>query len=500
VRGLRNTIADSEMLLQSVKEFDRQVLEATKTYPGDPPDAKTMQKLGQADTGLRSARANIRNVALRVTVQGKAPWTVHIDGHPLEADDGVALQQVVVQADGGSIRVEGDTTEARTLAEQAEKLERTLSQGLSEFGVRTLGELHELRDERADRKAALESLAKQRKAASGKTTEELQSRLAALQAEANEAERVRTSDGVVPDHDALSELDLKKRAQELAGEVSSIERNFEEGRKRRNALEGELKKADTHGSTQKCSQAEADAKSAAALKRAAAEKLEDDIKRQKTALESHRTTAIRKHDRLQEALLQLKARAHELQDQLDRESAAGVYSTVAELDRRLELGRERLERLELRDDASALIYGLLEGVRGKAVRRVVAPVKNELDHLLAQATRGRYRLAQLDDALLPRELEGDQSCKIEDGSQGLRELVAALVRLCVARHLAASGPQALLLDDPCVHVSKERTSMLVDIINQLTATGSVQAIILTHRGEEFMGLDGNVIDVSRIEL
>jgi DNA repair exonuclease SbcCD ATPase subunit len=527
VRELQSKIVESDALLGRVVDLDRQLLAATKSYPGDPPDAKTMRALEDVDRDLRIARSSIPNAALRVKVEGNPQWKVLVDGSPLGGGDGVALQDVVVQGAGGSIRVEGDTSQARAHAEKAEELEQKLAEGLSKFGVAALAELKELRDERASLKASIESLQAQRKAASSKTTAELQSRHAKLQADASEEERLRAKDGVVVEHDALSELDLKKHASDLAAEVKQLGDAFEEGRTRRNALEEDMKQADlavtradgehqiaqtnakaaskeldrhrdAHGSTEKCSLDESTAQQAAERKRVEAQELERSIERQKSEIETQKKTAVRKHERLHDALAQRKARAQEIQDQLERESAAGVYSTAADLERRIEIGKERLDRLDVRDEALKLVYDQLAAVRQKAVSRVVAPVKNELDHLLAQATRGRYRLAQLDDALLPKELDGDQPCKFEDGSQGLRELVAALVRLCVARHLAASGPQALLLDDPCVHVSRERTSVLVDIINQLTASGSVQAIILTHRGEEFMGLDGNVIDVKEI--
>jgi energy-coupling factor transporter ATP-binding protein EcfA2 len=68
----------------------------------------------------------------------------------------------------------------------------------------------------------------------------------------------------------------------------------------------------------------------------------------------------------------------------------------------------------------------------------------------------------------------------------------------VAAHLARAEPQTLVLDDPCVHVSRERTAHLVDILNTLTAAGRVQVVVLTHRQSEFSGLLGTAIDVSAV--
>lgn len=69
VRDQRGKIAESEALLQTVLDFDRQLLEATKAYPGDPPDGKTMRAAGLiGDRDVMSTRPGqapvVRGLAL----------------------------------------------------------------------------------------------------------------------------------------------------------------------------------------------------------------------------------------------------------------------------------------------------------------------------------------------------------------------------------------------------------------------------------------------------
>jgi ABC-type arginine transport system ATPase subunit len=70
--------------------------------------------------------------------------------------------------------------------------------------------------------------------------------------------------------------------------------------------------------------------------------------------------------------------------------------------------------------------------------------------------------------------------------------------LSPTRHLAEQEPQVVVLDDPCVHVSRERTARLVDLLNNLTANGHVQVVVLTHPQGEFAGLMGSEVNVAAL--
>ena len=155
--------------------------------------------------------------------------------------------------------------------------------------------------------------------------------------------------------------------------------------------------------------------------------------------------------------------------------------------------KARLTRIQFRIDALKLPKETMESVRFSVIQAIISPIKNDLDVRLASATRGRYTFAMLSEKLEPQRLQGNPEVCFEDGSQGLRELVNSLLRMSVAAHLTIKEPQTLLLDDPCVHISQERTTL-----NQLTATNMVQALVMAHQADKFAGLEGTFSEMTTI--
>jgi uncharacterized protein YhaN len=87
------------------------------------------------------------------------------------------------------------------------------------------------------------------------------------------------------------------------------------------------------------------------------------------------------------------------------------------------------------------------------------------------------------------------SLEFTDDSSGLKEALALCVRLAVAKHLSGKDFQCLVLDDPFVHVSSDRSNKMIELINNAMAEYGLQVIVLTHRPMEFAGLNGNMVDI-----
>lgn len=51
-----------------------------------------------------------------------------------------------------------------------------------------------------------------------------------------------------------------------------------------------------------------------------------------------------------------------------------------------------------------------------------------------------------------------------------------------------------------MHVSRERTRRLVDVLTQLMDERPLQVVILTHRVDEYAGLGGTVVDVEGLRV
>jgi DNA repair exonuclease SbcCD ATPase subunit len=511
---------------QRAAELDAAIVEAkrTATARGEPPDAQLVTQAREVE-----ARARAKHYALgetRLRVHRKGDVEVLADGSPLRGAEGTAIEEVVVRVQGGGeVRVEREAREARRLEAEALELERELAAILAPHAVATTDELQALRDAGLRAAEHVTSLERQREAVDPRPTAGMRGRIAELEGELS-ALGERRSRAPEP---RLFEIDvaaLKAEIAALQADMAQTDRAFQDSRKARERLEAAYQETN-----ERHTQVQAELEAAQERDRRAAHDLDhhrdqfgstescrrnlDDRHRELEAAleeerrgqgrlesleqeaESRRTTARLALQRAQESLNAAEAEMRLLEAELEREAAKGAWTRLAEVERRLEAERSRRDRLELSAKAALRLRETLEAVRAEVVERVVAPIKGALDLRLAHVTAGRYALATLDQHLRPTRLAGTrEACEFEDGSEGLRELVNLLVRLSVAVDLARSEPQALILDDPCVHVSRERTARLVELLNRLMAEHPLQVVVLTHRGTEFGGLVGSIIDLS----
>ncbi len=540
LRNARREVQALRELQRRIADADARVATARAAAGEEPPKPALVSRAQEMDSSIRERRAASRVAALRVAVEGQPGLRVLVDERDMAGGEAVALDAVIVEAPGGRVVIRGDTAQAQRLADEAADQERQLAALLLPFGVQTVDELRGLREERLRRRAEHDAVRKEREAIDARATDEIQGEIARLDAQVEEAARSRASAGVEDaeraqaaaggaiEIDALSEEALRAAVRRLDGEAREADKLFEEARKlreRRNKEHEEGRKRyedasrgreraeaeataaaaaldahrDAHGSTDRCRAQDDEARQA--LNRAARRETTAAGEAQRIArdADTRRESTRRKYVRLDEAARTLDASIREMAETLDRESVRGAYSRLGHLERTLEAERSRRDRLQLAAGAVSHLRDVMEDVRREVVRRVVAPIKSDLDEMIAAATLGRYSsVASLDDALRPGTLEGGARCEFEDGSQGLRELVATLLRLAVATHLAKTEPQTVILDDPCVHVSRERTARLVEIMNQRAAGGRLQIVVLTHRGNEFLGLLGSDIDVASL--
>ena len=529
LRTSRRELAAIEDRLRRSEEADGRIVEAEGAVHGETPAADVVKRADRFHADSTARRAAARGVALHVAIEGRPALRIFADGVEIVGEDGTAFDAVVVEVAGGRVIVRGDTSEAQRLTDEAVDFERQRDALLTPFGVPSVEALRILREDRLRAGANLESARKERAAVDPGSTSDLRAEIARRTATIAEAERIRSDGERDLAHDAMDDDALRAVGSRLAAEMKREENAFGTVRKTRDERNQEVEKLraadraageareraamaanaareeldrhrDRYGSTDKVRDAAATARvnlEAAEAGEAAARGNLDRLSRDATV---RRQAAKQKYDHLERALHAAEAEVRPWEETLERDSVRGPYTRLAEAERTIEAERARHARLEVAARATKLAKDAMDAVRGEVVRRVVAPIKADLDGLLATATMGRYTVADLDDHLRPGALAGATGvrCEFDDGSQGLRELVSTLVRIAVAAHLAAAEPQTLVLDDPCVHVSRERTARLVDILNTLTAAGRVQVVVLTHRQSEFSGLLGTAIDVSAV--
>jgi DNA repair exonuclease SbcCD ATPase subunit len=184
-------------------------------------------------------------------------------------------------------------------------------------------------------------------------------------------------------------------------------------------------------------------------------------------------------------------------------SLEGAYSILADIESQIEILHERLEHEQVRAESYRLLKETLENQYRSTLSAVVGPIQDEIRRMLSYSTGFLHEDVELNEYLFPtrlgeRGLE-DISLEFNDGSSGLKEVLALCVRLAVANHLSERDSQCLVLDDPFVHVSSDRSNRMIELINETINENGLQVIIFTHRPMEFAGFAGKMIDIQSVK-
>jgi len=184
-------------------------------------------------------------------------------------------------------------------------------------------------------------------------------------------------------------------------------------------------------------------------------------------------------------------------------SLGGEYSELAGIESRIEILSERLEKEQIRAESYALLKESLEQQYRSALSTLVGPIQEDVRHSLSYATGFLHEDVELNEYLFPirlgeRGFEGI-SLEFNDASSGLKELLTVCVRLAVAKHLSKRDSQCLVLDDPFIHVSSDRSNKMIELINEAIKEYGLQVIVFTHRQMEFSGFTGEVIDIQSVK-
>lgn len=194
----------------------------------------------------------------------------------------------------------------------------------------------------------------------------------------------------------------------------------------------------------------------------------------------------------------------QLKGAISIESLEGSYSKLSDAESQIEILKERLEKEQIRSESLKLLKESLENQYHKALSVVVGPIQDEVKRYLSYVTGFLHEDVELDEYLFPTRLGErgieDISLEFSEGSSGLKEMLAICVRLAVAKHLSERDCQCLVLDDPFVHVSSDRSNKMIELINEAISGCGLQVIILTHRQMEFAGLSGKMVDIQSVKV
>lgn len=144
-----------------------------------------------------------------------------------------------------------------------------------------------------------------------------------------------------------------------------------------------------------------------------------------------------------------------------------------------ELLREREQFLLRRKEALALGYDLLRDTVAEFRHAHVDRFAVDIGHYLALLTQHRYETVRLSDDFTPEiEVAGERWPSFDRFSRGAQDAIFFSVRLALTRHLTRGRHLPLLLDDPFVHLDRQRLGEALKLLERIAADH--QVVVFSH--------------------
>jgi exonuclease SbcC len=499
------------------------------------PTDKEIDSLIQKQIQMEVLRDNLKvsGISVSVVYGEKGSLEVEIDGENLKDGEiiATATESVKVKSPGfGEVTVKVKLDQARDAKTDIIGLEKSIQGVLSKYGLSSIDELRELNSSQKKITNNIKELIAEKRGIDKRTMDEMISERQSLSEKCEEYKKLERKPFAIESNAIggnLAELVKKREAEE-----DKTRKDLDDARKKREEIKEELSKKREElakiGAEQRHRQEELEnamAQERELIRRYGSEenqekrlndaqyelkKRKEEYERIKQRYEELEKGSVNKIKRLElqiegqeQIIRQHRTSIDKLETVISIESLEGVYSKLSDAESQIEVLKERLEREQIRSESLKLLKESLENQYRKALSVVVGPIQEEVKRSLSYVTGFLHDDVELNEYLFPTKLGErgieDISLEFNDGSSGLKELLAICVRLAVAKHLSERDCQCLVLDDPFVHVSSDRSNRVIELINEAMDDCGLQVIILTHRQMEFAGLSGKMVDIQSMK-
>ena len=495
------------------------------------PTDKAINKLVQDQMRIEVLRESLiaSGLAVSITYGEEGSLEIEVDGEEIGEGEltTTGAESVSVGAPGlGNVMIEAKLDQARDAKVDIERLEGSIRDALSKYAATSIDELRELRRTQNEISSNIKELVAEKRGIDERSIDEITLELEKLyekyeeyksfqrtpiaielnstdikfgelvdKREAEEDEARKILDKARTERDKINQ-EFREKKEELA-EVRVHKRYVSEelGNERNRESEIIRKYGSVENQDKRLRGAEVN------LRERNAEHKK--IQQRHKELEKGPINKVKRLERQvenqEQVIGQQQSSIDQLKGRISTESLEGVYSELAEMESRMEILNERLEKEQIRAESYKLLKEALEDQYRSALSAVVGPIREEVKSLLSYVTGFLHEDVELNEYLFPTRLGErglvDISLEFNDGSSGLKEALALCVRLAVAKHLSEREPQCLILDDPFVHVSSDRSDKMIELINEAIEDYGLQVIVLTHRQMEFAGFSGDMVDI-----
>lgn len=540
------TLKDQKDALKSVEDLNEKIERLSKINedienlrkketPLIPTD-KEIDSLRQKQMQIEVLKDNIKTNGISVSVVSgeKGSLDIEIDGEKL--NDGIftatATESVKVKSNGlGEVIVKAQLDQARDAKSDIISLEGSIQSVLSKYKLDSIDELKELSLAQKKILNDIDKLVAEKKGIDKRTLDEIILERNSLNDKCESYKKLERKSFVVELNSI--ENNLNELVKQRESEEDKTRNAIDESRKEREKIKEELaqkrEELATIGTKQKFCLEELDkakeqqrelirrygseenqqeklAEAQSELKKYKEEK--ERIEKRYEELEKGSLNKIKRleqqRDNQEQIIRQHRTSIDTLKGAISIESLEGTYSKLSETESQIEILKERLDREQIRSESLKLLKDSLDNQYHEALSVVVGPIQEEVKRSLSYVTGYLHEEVELNEYLFPTRLgeRGLEDILLEfgDGSAGLKELLAICVRLAVAKHLSESDCQCLILDDPFVHVSLDRSNRMIELINEAIYDHGLQVIVLTTRQMEFAGFSGKMIDIQSVKM
>lgn len=522
--------------IEKMNDIGRKIESLRKKEVPIAPASREVEKLIQSRSRIDALRESLKATGLtaNITPGKRGSLEVEVDGETIGGKKLTATgtESVSVSSPGlGKVIVKAKLEQARDTKVDIQLLEESISGALQKYRVNTMDELKELHRNQNEISHSINELLAERRGVDERSTNEATIELERLREKYEELKKIERTANAIKSNP--TDVDLGKLVNKREREEKDARSILDETRAERDNAEKELtdKKAKLTENRANLKHISEDLDNARTQERdiirryGSVENQEDILRSAEANLKKRRgehEKIKRRYDdiergpinrikRLEQQIKNQEQVIRELQTSIDQlmggisvTSLEGVYSELTEVESHIEILSERLEREMIRADSYKLLKDELEQQYRSTLSAVAGPIQDEVKRLLSYVTGFLHEDVELNEYLFPVQLgeRGLEEIALEfnDASSGLKEVLALCVRLAVAKHLTGRDSQCLVLDDPFVHVSSDRSNKMIELMNDAIKECGLQVIVFTHRPMEFAGLTGKMVDIQSVKM
>lgn len=527
-----NEMLDLNKKLMRIKKIEKKVENLRKEEKSILPDNEEIEVLIQAKAQIDGLNENLKLRGLKVNVIPgiNGSLNVNVDGNELDYEELTATgtESIIISAAGlGNVTVTASLIKARDIKIRINELNEIIKAELRKYAVNSIEELKDLNRNQNSIKQEIKEFDAERRGIDERSLKEIIIQVDELNKKLDEYKKMERTPISIDRNPIIVELGKLIKNREIEEKIArdavdkamneketinkEIDEKFEEfvqiktekelfSNGLENARNRERELIRKFGSIQNQEKLLNERKTIYDNKIVQF----NNIKLKYENLEKgpiNRIDRLEKQIESQEQIIkQHQTSIDELNGRISFVTLDGAYSKLSETISQLEILNERFEYERINEQSLKLLKETLENQYISVVKEVVDPIKEEVKKALIYVTGSLHENIELNEFLFPvkvneRGFNEEIELEFDDSSTGLKDLLAICVRLAVAKHLSEKDSQCLVLDDPFVNISSERSNRMIELMNNAIRDNGLQIIVFTLRETEFSGFGPRMINI-----